>query len=374
MRRVLVVDDEPLNCLLLEAMLAPEGYEVVTVADGESALARVASEPVDLVLLDLSMPGIDGVETCRRIRETPGGELIPVVIVTAHGDREARIRAKAAGADDFLGKPIDEAELLVRVQNLLRVKAMHDLRARRQEALTQELAERSEQLLRAERLATLGTLASAVGHELNNLDAAMALSLHAVEEAAARGEAPGAEDVATLRRVARGVRSHAGQLLSLGRPGPERVEVFDLAELVAEITGTLASIGRTRGIDVRAELPTEGVAIVAARTRVEQVLLNLLLNAADALGEVRDRPRCIRITARLVDERACCTVEDDGPGIPDDLAARVFDPWFTTKPVGKGTGLGLLVVRHIVEGYGGAVTVGARDGGGAVFRFDLPAL
>lgn len=374
MTRVLVVDDEPLNCALLEAMLAPEGYFVTCADGGEDALRAMREAPSDLVLLDLSMPGMDGVETCRRIREAPGGELIPVVIVTAHGERDARIRAKAAGVDDFLEKPIDETELLVRVRNLLRVKALHDLRARRQEALTQELAERSEQLLRAERLATLGTLASAVGHELGNLDAALDLAVSSIEHDLARERRPDPEDLATLRRVARAVRAHAGQLLSLGRPGPERVEVFDLGDLAGEVSATLASIGRTRGIEVRVELPPEGIAVVASRTRIEQVVLNLLLNATDALAAVPPERRRVTLRATLREGRAWCEVDDTGPGIPDDLRMRVFEPWFTTKPVGRGTGLGLLVVRHIIEGYGGTISVGGRPGEGAVMRFDLPAV
>lgn len=374
MTTVLVVDDEPVNCLVLDAMLAPEGYVVRSAATGEEALAMLAESPVDVVLMDLSLPGIDGVEACRRIRAMPGGELVPVVVVTAHGEREARIRAKAAGADDFLAKPVDEAELLARVKNLTRVKALHDLRARRHEALTRELAERSEQLLRAERLATLGTLASAVGHELNNLDAALTLALRGVELAAMRGAPPGEDDLATMQSCVRAVRSHASQLLSLGRPGTERVEVFDLAELLREVIGTLSGIGRLRGVDARAELPDEGVAIVGARTRVMQVFLNLLLNAADAVAGNEDRPRRVRVRVQLVDGRARCAVDDSGPGVPEAIAERVFEPWFTTKPVGQGTGLGLLVVRHIVEGYGGTVQCAASPEGGASFRFDLPAI
>ncbi len=374
MTTVLVVDDEPVNCALLDAMLSPEGYEVRSASSGEEALAHIAAAPPDLVLLDLAMPGIDGVEACRRIRAMPGGELIPVVVVTAHGERESRIRAKAAGADDFLAKPVDDAELLARVKNLTRVKALHDLRARRHEALTRELAERSEQLLRAERLATVGTLASAVGHELNNLDASLALALRGIEHAVMRGEAPSEEDLAAMQHGLRAVRAHATQLLSLGRPGAERVEVFDLADLLREVLGTLRSIGRLRGVDAEFSLPEEGVAIVAARVRVSQVFLNLLLNAADAVAAVTDRPKVLRVRVRLSDGRARCAVDDSGPGITDALAERVFEPWFTTKPVGQGTGLGLLVVRHIVEGYGGTVLAARAPEGGASFQFDLPAI
>ena len=122
---ILVVDDLPQNARLLEAVLAPRGHAVVTAASGPEALERLAEGGLDLVLLDLRMPGMDGFEVCRRLREDPATRFVPVIVVTASGEQE-KIRALEAGADDFAAKPFDHAELLARVRSLLRLKRYHD--------------------------------------------------------------------------------------------------------------------------------------------------------------------------------------------------------------------------------------------------------
>ncbi|MBL8602328.1 MAG: response regulator [Myxococcales bacterium] len=371
--KVLVVDDEETNRVLLDAVLSPEGYEVLQAASGEEALGRIANGEADLVLLDMMMPGLDGIETCERIRQHPRGLDLPVVFLTAYGDRDARIRAKRAGADEFLTKPLDEAELLVRIKNLLAAKAWHDLRERQRELLERELERRAELLLRAERLATLGTLAGAVGHELNNANMVFNFALHALEKRIEAGELPGADDLAALKRVYKTVSLHASQLLSLGRPGPDRVEMIDLAALLGELVSTLRAVGRLRQIEVLVALPEEGATVLASRTRIEQVFMNLLVNASDALSDVRDRPKTLTVRVEAMPgDRLRCVVADNGVGVEAECLERVFEPYFTTKPVGRGTGLGLPVVQQIVSAYGGTVSLESAPDRGARFTFDLP--
>ena len=113
--RILCVDDGPLNLSLLEAMLSPRGYEVVTATSGPLALEKIAGEDIDICLLDVSMPGMDGFEVCRRIKSDPGSRNIPVVMITSYSDMDNRIRGIEAGAEDFISKPFDSAEVLARM-------------------------------------------------------------------------------------------------------------------------------------------------------------------------------------------------------------------------------------------------------------------
>jgi adenylate cyclase len=135
-RKVLAVDDVPANLRLLEAILIPHDYAVLTAASGDEALAMVAAERPDIVLLDVMMPGIDGYEVCRRLRADQASSMLPIVMVTA-SDRHDKARAMDMGADDFITKPVDAAELVARVRSLLRIKEYHD----RIEAQAAELAE-----------------------------------------------------------------------------------------------------------------------------------------------------------------------------------------------------------------------------------------
>ena len=127
--RVLVVDDVARNVRLLEALLTPEGYDIVTAGSGAEALQRVAAQAPDVVLLDIRMPDIDGYEVCRRIRADPATAFLPIIMVTSAEDEE-RVRALDAGADDFVAKPLNPPELLARVRSLIRIKQSHDTIAR----------------------------------------------------------------------------------------------------------------------------------------------------------------------------------------------------------------------------------------------------
>jgi adenylate cyclase len=147
--KVLVVDDTPHNVKLLADLLAVKGYGVATAASGEEALVKVASESPDLVLLDIMMPGLSGYDVCRRLRADAGTALLPVVLVTSLDPQQERVKGMEAGADDFLSKPINQAELFARVRSLLRVKSLQD-EVRRQADALKEWNLRLEERVRAQ--------------------------------------------------------------------------------------------------------------------------------------------------------------------------------------------------------------------------------
>jgi adenylate cyclase len=155
---VLAVDDQPTNLRLLDAVLTPRGHRVITASSGAEALALLETEDVDLVLLDIVMPEMDGHEVCRRIRSTPATEFLPVVMITASGS-EQRLAALESGADDFVTKPFDKSELLARVSSLARVKRFHDTIRQQADELSKwnteletRVAQQVEELERTNRL------------------------------------------------------------------------------------------------------------------------------------------------------------------------------------------------------------------------------
>ena len=140
--KILVVDDTPANIKLFSDLLAAKGYQVCTAANGEDALAQLAREKPDLVLLDIMMPGMSGYEVCRRIRDNPATALLPVVLCTSLDPNQERVKGIEAGADDFLSKPVNQAELFARVKSLLRIKGLQDERlARLKSFFSPQLAE-----------------------------------------------------------------------------------------------------------------------------------------------------------------------------------------------------------------------------------------
>src|SRR5437870_3494521 len=150
--KILVVDDMPVNVKLLADLLTVKGYTVVTAASGAEALAKVEKEQPGLVLLDVMMPGMSGYDACRKIRENPATAMLPIIMVTALDPAQERVKGIEAGADDFLTKPINQAELLARVKSLLRIKLLHDELAEWNRTLEQRVEAQVAQLERLERL------------------------------------------------------------------------------------------------------------------------------------------------------------------------------------------------------------------------------
>jgi PAS domain S-box-containing protein len=146
---ILVVDDQPQSLELLEAYLVPQGYEIVKAANGEEALVKLAGDQIDLILLDVMMPGMDGFEVIRRVRQDNTHRLLPIILVTALQGPKERVKGIEAGCDDFISKPFDEMELLARVQSLLKVKAYNDLMSNYQKELESEVTRRTEELKHA---------------------------------------------------------------------------------------------------------------------------------------------------------------------------------------------------------------------------------
>src|SRR5881296_3112998 len=182
--RILVVDDEPANVRLLERMLADVGYrQVRSTTDSRQVLALYAEFQPDLILLDLMMPHLDGIEVIRQL-QIPDDVFLPILVLTADATSEAKKRALEAGAKDFLTKPFDRLEVMLRIRNLLDTRSLYLDLERHNRSLEQVIAERTQRLIQSEKVATMGSLLAGVAHELNNPLAVLTGHAHLLREGA----------------------------------------------------------------------------------------------------------------------------------------------------------------------------------------------
>jgi PAS domain S-box-containing protein len=251
-----------------------------------------------------------------------------------------------------------------------RKRAEDELRAAKA-SIEDKLDQARTQLQLAERRATLGTLASGVGHELRNI---AQVQVAAVDELGSALRAQ--EDVNTLarnilpdlERVGEHITAHGNRLIELARPGPPHVSPIDLNNVVRDVAAMLKLAGKLRRVELVLSLPAEPVVVTVNRTSIEQIFVNLVINAVDAIRE----NGTVTVGVKPNAKRVVCDVTDTGIGIPPELREKIFEPFFTTKGE-TGTGLGLPVVREIVTSYGGELKVQSTAGNGATFTFDLPA-
>lgn len=412
---ILIVDDEFQNRKLLEALLHPEGYRTSAAANGEEALASIAKCAPDLILLDIMMPGMDGYQVARALKSDPATSNIPIVMITALIDRSARLAGLNAGVEDFLTKPIDRAELWLRVRNLLRLKTLSDALRNQSLILEQQVRARTANLLKsneqlqeqmhlreavqhelrlAQKLEAVGRLAAGIAHEINTpiqyvsdsvqfLKSAFADLLHIVKTLDAsqystatdldflRLEVPGSIEriMEGLKRVTTIVRA----MKDFAHPGGRDKQVADLNRaLEATLLIARAEYKHVATIDLHCENIPEVLCNVG---ELSQAFLNLIVNAAHALADAgRDsKSGWIKIRTHFVDKSVELTFEDNGCGIPEDHLTKIYDPFFTTKEIGRGTGQGLAIARSIiVDKHDGSIGVVSSPNIGTCFTLRLP--
>jgi two-component system, sensor histidine kinase and response regulator len=361
--RLLLVDDEPANLDLLEAFLEPDGYSLMTrVTDARQAAAQFVQQQPDIVLLDLHMPFRSGFDILHDLQQlTDPSDFVPVIVLTADATSAARLRALGGGAHDFLTKPLDGVEVRLRVRNMLRTRLLH-----REQRAAREKAEAA----RAAREFVL----SVVAHDLRNPVASLAMDAELVREMLP--EETHARERRTLERVERTAQRMHGlieDLLMVSRDGPAGLPLQRCAVAVAECLGEaeamLQPLARGRGITLTFAGDGVNTPIDADPARVVQVVSNLVGNAlkfTDAGGNVR-------VSWRGEEDGLHVTVRDDGAGIPPEHLPHVFGAFWQGDPTaGRGVGLGLVIVRAIVESHGGRIDVESTPGRGTAVHFTLP--
>jgi C4-dicarboxylate-specific signal transduction histidine kinase len=255
------------------------------------------------------------------------------------------------------------------------IHIMGDLRETTQEMerREQELRDKQEQLVQAGKLATLGELTTGVAHELNNPLNNIGLYIGNAIDQIRLDKVDSERLVADLEKAMEQVLKATeiiSHLRTFGRAAPVSVELVDIDDVIERSLLLVHEQLRLRAIDVDLELCPDELLVLANPIQLEQVFINLLTNARDALADANQRT--IRIASSRDEERIMIAFSDTGPGIPRELQQRIFDPFFTTKEVGTGTGLGLSITYSILKEYGGDISVISESGKGATFLIELP--
>ena len=350
---VLVIDDKEFNLRLMRAYLLTEPYQVITCSDPRHALQLIADAPPDLVLLDLMMPVLDGFAVLDLLKEA--APQIPVLVISGLDERDARLRGLAAGARDYLTKPVDRSELLIRVRNLVALKQAGDALAR---AMTQlESANRD-----------LNAFAGGLAHDLQQPITTIASFAHVIQKRS--GHLLPAEDVSHLKRIVgaaeTGHRMIRG-LLEFARLGQKTIEMIpvDLNEVVQEARGALAQ-------EVQGP-PITWTVVPLPLVRGDPSLLLLafinLLSNGIKYSSTRDKP-AIWIDAQAGPGTAhAIRIRDNGVGFDMAHAGHLFSPFERLHSAAEfeGTGMGLANVRRIMERHGGLVHADSTVGQGATF-------
>ncbi|MEH1951470.1 MAG: response regulator [Nostoc sp.] len=410
---ILIVDDNPTNLSLLCEALNSEGFRFRVAVDGESAIAQVERNQPELILLDVQMPGIDGFETCRRLKANPVTQNIPIIFTTALADTESKTKGFSLGAVDYIPKPFAQEEVIARVRVHLQLKQLTESLEQQVSDRTKALQKAQVQLVQQEKLSTLGELIAGIGHEINNPINFISSNIPPLQEhITAVTELlllyeqeypnPTGKITNTIENLDLNfVLEDMGKILNSLQIGSERIQnlsnslrTFSRSDSDAKISADLH-----QGIDstlmilqhrLKANGDRPGIEVIknygilpevnCYLGQMNQVFMNILANAIDALdeaimeGKMSNLIPQIKIATEIDSEQSIIIrIADNGIGIPERLKKRLFEPLFTTKTVGKGTGLGLSIAYQIVvEKHKGVLEVNSQPGMGTEFIIKIP--
>ena len=421
---ILIVDDNPTNLEVVYGVLDDNGYEILVEMDGESGIQQARTNLPDLILLDIMMPGIDGFETCRRLKSDRILQDIPIIFMTALTDTKDKVKGFKLGAVDYITKPFNKEEIMARIQVHLQLRQMSLELTEYNERLERRVEERTAklygaledlksaqlQLVQAEKMSGLGQLVAGVAHEVNNPIGFIHGNVQHLEEYIQHiieflnlyqtfypTPKPEIEEmreefdldfmiddipklinsmkmgVTRIRQIVSSLRNFS----YLDRAGKQPTDIHEgLKSTLLILSHRLKPTDRRAPIQIATDygdLPE----VECHAGQLNQVFMNLLSNAIDALeeeSETMPEVREIKISTTIIENNfARISIKDNGTGISEEVRTKIFDPFFTTKPVGKGTGLGLSISYQIVtEGHGGQLLCESKLREGTEFIIQIP--
>jgi two-component system sensor histidine kinase/response regulator len=367
---VLVVDDNPNNLSVLVSLLREFGYKTLVAVDGESAIAQIAYAKPDIILLDVMMPGIDGFETCQRLKANPDSAEIPIIFMTALSDTIDKVKGFNLGAVDYITKPFDHEEVMVRLKTHLTIQN-----------LNQSLKEEVEERKRAEK--ALWVFLHAVSHDLRNPVTGMSMVLENILEdtheriAMNRGilDRMAQSNRRLLNLINSLLESHANDIQGL----PIECQPIKLSEIVQGAIYDLEPILQKNDVILINQIDTDLPDVNVDPLQVGRVFQNLIANAVNhnAPGlqlKVTARRQVMEDSAREPSTMLICTVEDNGTGVPPEQRANMFELYAQglSKRRSLGLGLGLYICKQIIDAHGGNIGIDSELNAGSRFWFTLP--
>ncbi len=366
--RILLIDDEPGIRKILSLDLSAEGYEVLTAENGETGLAVFEAERPDIVLTDIKMPGLDGLEVLRRIKSDGGP--VEVIVITGHGDMDSAVKSLQLEASDFITKPISEEALAVALKRAQERLAMKAQLAAYTADLESRVAEASERLIQAERMAAIGQTVTSLAHTVKNILGGLKGGLYVAAEGRKQGDEEMLDQGLTmLERNVRRVADFVADLLTVAKPRRPEIEPADAADLTREALSLMAAEAEAKGVELIDAGLEAGIEIELDQKAVLQALLNLVSNAIDAASEMSAGR--VRVSIEPTEAEIAFVVEDNGPGLTEEAEANLFKGFFSTKGA-AGTGLGLMVAQKIAGEHGGRVEYLGLPERGCRFSLVLP--
>ncbi len=367
--RLLLVDDEEHFRHILAKRLIKRGMTPEQAGTGEACLSLLEEKTMDVVVLDVRMPGMNGIEVLHHIkRRYPKTE---VILLTGHATPQDGVEGIKSGAFDYLSKPIEMEHLLSKIKQA-HEKILREEEKRREAEFR---AKMEQQMVATERLAALGTLAAGVAHEINNPLAIVRESAGWMRQLLQKKEladVPRKGDFEmALSKIEKGVeraRKITHHLLGFVKKEGSVLSEVDMKTLLDEAVGLINREAQNMEIEIIIKPDSPSCIIWSDPYQLRQVLINLLTNAIHAVGLGG------KITLTLEDKGGdiTLTVADTGYGIPKENMEKIFEPFFSTKAPGEGTGLGLFVSRGIIEKLGGTIRVESKLGQGTRFCVRLP--
>ncbi len=362
--KILVVDDQPINIKLLQRKLERQGMEVFVAYNGRECLDIVQETKPELILLDIMMPEMDGIETCQHLKANPETETIPIIFITAKASKEGKLEGLDAGAVDYITKPIDLDETLARVRTQLRLQEMF-----------RENLELQERLGDARKAAAVGAITQGIAHNLNNLLGVVVGYLDLIKN--------GYDSPDMVKRSV-GLMDHAiNRMVSIIRQlgtiaNNERIELATLS--VQElIDNSIERFKEEYEVDAKVDLEAdfERDTMISANAETFEIILGkLLINAWESYPkEAPYEDRSIKVHARIARESGPAMLEirivDAGTGIDASVADTLFEPFITTK-TSVGRGMGLTTARHTARNLEGEVRLKNNPDGGVTATLTHP--